>query len=172
LLPILAEGIDIIMSGLELFADEKFRKKFLAMAVGNAMEWYDFAIFGALADVIGEELFPEDTEQKALLKGLAVFGAAFLMRPLGGAFMGWIGDTMGTKRALEISIALMLLPSFMIGCIPDYATGGITSCMFLILLRLLQGLAVGGELVGAFIYTIEATGGKARGFWGCVYICV
>jgi MFS family permease len=80
--------------------------------------------------------------------------------------MGWIGDTMGTKKALEISIALMLFPSLLIGCIPAYGIGGLVSTVILIVLRLIQGLAVGGELVGAFIFTIEATGGKARGFWG------
>jgi MHS family proline/betaine transporter-like MFS transporter len=80
--------------------------------------------------------------------------------------MGWIGDTMGTKKALEISIALMLFPSLLIGCIPAYSIGGLVSTVILIILRLIQGLAVGGELVGAFIFTIEATGGKSRGFWG------
>lgn len=80
--------------------------------------------------------------------------------------MGWIGDTMGTKKALEMSIALMLFPSLLIGCIPAYGIGGLVSTVILIVLRLIQGLAVGGELVGAFIFTIEATGGRARGFWG------
>lgn len=90
------------------------------------------------------------------------------MRPLGGVVMGRIGDTVGRKKALEVSIALMLLPSFLIGCLPSFKQWGIKTTIFLIILRLMQGLAVGGELVGAYIYTIEATGGKDRGFWGAM----
>ena len=82
--------------------------------------------------------------------------------------MGRIGDTVGRKKALEVSIALMLLPSFLIGCLPSYQLWGMKTTILLIILRLMQGLAVGGELVGAYIYTIEATGGKDRGFWGAM----
>ena len=82
--------------------------------------------------------------------------------------MGRIGDTVGRKKALEVSIALMLLPSFFIGCLPSYQVWGLKTTILLIILRLMQGLAVGGELVGAYIYTIEATGGKDRGFWGAM----
>ena len=83
-----------------------------------------------------------------LVQSMAVFGAAFIMRPLGGILMGWIGDTVGRQRALEISIMLMLLPSFLIGCLPTYGQIGWTATCLLVFLRLLQGLAVGGELVG------------------------
>lgn len=82
--------------------------------------------------------------------------------------MGRIGDTVGRKKALEVSIALMLLPSFLIGCLPAYRDWGLKTTIFLVILRLMQGLAVGGELVGAYVYTIEATGGKDRGFWGAM----
>lgn len=88
------------------------------------------------------------------------------MRFSGGIIIGWIGDTVGRQRALEISIGLMLLPSFFIGCLPSYHHIGWPATALLVFLRLLQGIAVGGELVGAFIYTIEATNGKDRGFWG------
>jgi MHS family proline/betaine transporter-like MFS transporter len=101
-----------------------------------------------------------------LIKALSVFAAAFVMRPIGGVVMGAIGDTFGRKRALEISIALMLLPSFLIGCLPTFHQIGWTATALLVFLRLLQGLAAGGELVGAFIYTIESTKGRNRGFWG------
>jgi len=130
------------------------------------MEWFDFASFGAFADIIGKEFFPDDYPELQLLKTMSIFGAAFVMRPLGGIIMGWIGDTVGRQRALEISIALMLLPSFLIGCLPSYHIIGWYATAALVFLRLLQGIAVGGELVGAFIYTIEATGGMNRGFWG------
>lgn len=101
-----------------------------------------------------------------LLKSLAVFGVAFVMRPLGGMLIGWIGDTAGRRRALEVSIVLMLFPSFLIGCLPSYAQIGWCAPVLLVLLRCLQGLAAGGEIVGAYIYTIEATEGVRKGFWG------
>lgn len=142
--------------------------KILAMGAGNALEWYDFAVFGALADVIGENFFPFQAKEKNLMSSLCVFGSAFLMRPFGGVLLGYIGDTMGRKRALEISVALMLIPSILMGCLPPYEMWGLYSTILMILLRLLQGMAVGGELVGAFIFTIEATGGKDRGFWGAI----
>ena len=127
---------------------------------------FDFASFGALADVIGEQFFPNQDNNLQLLESLSIFGAAFVMRPLGGLFFGWIGDTVGRKRALEISIALMLFPSFLIGCLPTYHQLGWTMTVAIVILRLLQGLAAGGEIVGAFIFTIEATDNDHRGFWG------
>jgi len=142
--------------------------KIMAMGIGNILEWYDFAVFGALADVIGENFFPMQERDSAMMSSLSVFGSAFLMRPLGGIFMGYIGDTFGRKRALELSIILMLVPSFLMGCLLPYRTMGISATVLMILLRLLQGLAVGGELVGAFVFTIEATCGRNRGFWGAV----
>jgi MHS family proline/betaine transporter-like MFS transporter len=117
--------------------------------------------------VLAANFFPSDENRSlVLLKTLAVFGAAFVMRPIGGILMGWIGDTLGRKRALEISILLMLFPSFLIGCLPNYETAGWFSAGALVLFRLLQGLAAGGELVGAFLYTLEATDGNTKGFWG------
>lgn len=134
---------------------------------GGGNDRFDFSCFGALLDVLAEKFFPA-SENKSLmfLKALTVFGAGFVMRPLGGIFMGWIGDTLGRKKALEISILLMLLPSFLIGCLPVYDDVGWISAAALVVLRLLQGLAAGGELVGAFLYTLEATDGNTKGFWG------
>lgn len=136
------------------------------MSAGNAMEWFDFAAFGAFADILGELFFPNDSPAVQLLKSMAIFGAAFVMRPLGGVVMGWIGDTMGREKALIISIVLMLFPSFLIGCLPTVAHVGVSATVALLLLRLVQGVAVGGELVGAMIYTVEATHGRNKGFWG------
>jgi MFS transporter, MHS family, proline/betaine transporter len=127
---------------------------------------FDFASFGALADVIGELFFPKDASATQLLKSLSIFGAAFLMRPVGGLLIGFIGDSFGRKRALEISILLMIVPSFFIGILPTFHQWGWTATAALVVFRLLQGLACGGEIVGAFIYTIEATKGVNRGFWG------
>jgi MHS family proline/betaine transporter-like MFS transporter len=101
-----------------------------------------------------------------LMKSMAIFGAAFIMRPIGGIIMGWIGDTFGRRRALEISILLMLFPSFLIGCLPTYSSFGWVSSFLLVILRLMQGLAAGGELVGAFLYTLESAEEGTKGFWG------
>lgn len=146
----------------------QFKWKIVAMMIGNCLEWFDFAIFGALADIIGDEFFPSSDENMQIIKSLSLFGAAFVMRPIGGILMGWIGDTLGRKIALEISISLMLIPSLLMGCLPTYHQAGMIGTGLLVTLRLLQGVAVGGELIGAFIYTVEATRGENRGFWGSV----
>lgn len=137
--------------------------KYLASAIGSILEWYDFSIYGALADVIADEFFPDD---HGLLESFAVFGSAFLMRPLGGMLIGYIGDTMGRKRALEISILMMLVPSFLMGCLPNHSQIGGWAPFLLILLRLIQGLAVGGELISAFIFVIESAPPKEKILWG------
>jgi MFS family permease len=145
-----------------------FRKKLVAVAVGTILEYYDFAIFGSLVDVIATLYFPSSSELGSFLASMTVFGSAFFMRPLGGLLIGYVGDTWGRRQALELSITLMLLPSFLIGCLPPYAVGGIAVTIVLVLLRLLQGLAVGGEMVGAFIFTVESAAGNRPGLWGSV----
>lgn len=149
--------------------NENFYRTITAIALGNALEWYDFAIFGALADIIGLHFFPIKYESTALLASFGIYGSAFFMRPLGGIIMGYIGDTYGRKRALEISVALMLVPSFLIGCLPTFLEIGYFAPILLVLLRLLQGLAVGGEMIGAYVFTIESCEGQDHGgFWGGV----
>ena len=175
-----------------------FYKKFAAMAAGNVMEWfffaniinsfickyiiienncisyyimkrYDFAVFGAVADIIAQEFFPSGSSDIVrIMQSFSVFGSAFLMRPLGGILMGFIGDTVSRKRQLELSVLMMLLPTLVMGCLPTYEQLGISATLLLVLMRLIQGLAVGGELVGAYIYTLEAANGKNKGFWGFI----
>lgn len=120
-------------------------------------------------DIIALNFFPHESDSsgmQSLAKAMVIFGVAFLMRPLGGIFMGWIGDTVGRKRALELSILLMMVPSFLIGCLPTFSQLGWAATVFLIILRSMQGLAAGGEIVGAYIFTMEAAEGKNLGFWG------
>jgi MFS transporter, MHS family, proline/betaine transporter len=146
----------------------QFTRLVIAIGIGNALEWFDFAIYGALADIIGYHFFPTHAERTALLASFSVYCSAFLMRPLGGILMGYIGDTYGRKIALEISIALMLIPGFFMGCLPTYNQVGYFATLLLVFLRMLQGLAVGGEMIGAFIYTIEACEPTQRSLWGGV----
>ena len=123
------------------------------MKVGNALEWYDFAIFGALADVFGTNFFPEQSSSAALMASFSVYCSAFFMRPLGGMLFGYIGDTHSRKRALEISIVVMILASFTMGVLPTYSIGGVAATVAVVVLRMTQGVAVGGEMVGAYIFT-------------------
>ncbi len=128
---------------------------------------FDFSSFGALVDVIAINFFPpSDSHIIQLLQSLAFFGAAFVMRPFGGVLMGYVGDKVNRKKALEISIMMMFFPSLLIGLLPTYQSVGYYSYAILLILRLIQGLAAGGELIGAYLYTLESCDGKNVGFWG------
>jgi MFS transporter, MHS family, proline/betaine transporter len=147
---------------------KNFGHAIFAVGIGNALEWFDFAIFGALADVIGYHFFPAQHPHTALMSSFALYGTAFLMRPLGGILMGYIGDKYGRKLALELSVSMMVIPSFLIGSIPTFQKIGYLATLLLVCLRMLQGLAVGGEMIGAYIYTMEACREGQQGFWGGV----
>lgn len=149
-------------------SDFNFAYFILAIGIGNALEWFDFSIFGGLADIIGFHFFPAHHEGSALLDSFGVYCTSFFMRPLGGILMGYIGDRYGRKYALIISVLMMIIPSFLIGCLPTFASWGIVSTILLLILRLIQGVAVGGEMVGSLIFTVEASEGVNRGLWGSV----
>ena len=117
--------------------------------MGNCVEWFDFAVYGFLATYIGAVFFPSDNPTASLLATVAVFGAAFVVRPLGGLVFGPIGDKLGRQRVLALVIILMSVASFAIGLLPGYATIGIWAPILLVFLRLLQGFSVGGEYGGA-----------------------
>mmetsp|Transcript_10104 Transcript_10104/g.14822 ORF Transcript_10104/g.14822 Transcript_10104/m.14822 type:complete len:521 (-) Transcript_10104:113-1675(-) len=136
----------------------------LAGLVGNVLEWYDFAVFGYFSDIIGQVFFPPNQEgNAATIESFAVFGAAFLMRPIGGVLLGYVGDTFGRKKALSISIFLMAFPTFAMGCLPSYAQAGWFSTISLILIRMLQGMSVGGQLMASLVFTLE---NADRDKWG------
>lgn len=129
------------------------------------LEWYDFAVFGFFSEIIGEVFFPPDQEgNSALAESFAVFGGAFVARPLGGMLMGYIGDTYGRKRALELSIFLMAFPTFAMGCLPTYAQVGPWAIVLLTITRLLQGMSVGGQLMTSAVFTVEGQPDKSK--WG------
>mmetsp|Transcript_17362 Transcript_17362/g.23933 ORF Transcript_17362/g.23933 Transcript_17362/m.23933 type:complete len:509 (-) Transcript_17362:323-1849(-) len=138
-----------------------------AAILGNVLEWYDFAIFGYFSDVIGQVFFPPNqTGHTALIESFVVFGTAFLVRPVGGIIIGLMGDTTGRKTALETSIFLMAIPTFLLGCLPSYATVGWGSVVLLVLVRLLQGLSVGGQLMSSVVFTMERNDVSKWGQWG------
>ncbi len=124
-------------------------------ALSSAFEWYDYALFGYFTTVIAHLFFPSTDPITALLSSFAVFASGFAMRPLGAIIFGYIGDRVGRRHALVLSLALMALPTVFLGLLPTYEHIGIWATYALVLLRLLQGLAVGGNYGGSFIVTIE-----------------
>jgi MHS family proline/betaine transporter-like MFS transporter len=134
-------------------------------SVGNIMEWFDFSIYGYFAPVIAQVFFPAGDHFLSLLATLGIFASGFLMRPLGAAFFGHLGDTRGRSRALVLSVVLMAVPSCLMGFLPTYAQVGIWSPMMLTVLRLIQGFSVGGELTGSITYMAERAPVAHRGFF-------
>lgn len=125
-------------------------------ALGGALEFYDFIIFVFFAVVIGELFFPADIpEWLRQFQTFGIFAAGYLARPLGGIIMAHFGDLIGRKRMFTLSILLMALPTLLIGLLPTYATLGITAPLLLLLLRILQGAAIGGEVPGAWVFVAE-----------------
>src|SRR5205085_8075376 len=135
----------------------------IASSAGTAFEWYDFFIFGSLAPVISKVFFAGLEPTPALLAALALFGAGFVFRPLGALIFGVVGVKLGRKGAFLVTVMLMGGATFLIGLLPTYAQAGTTGAVLLILLRILQGIALGGEYGGAAIYVAEHAPSRSRG---------
>ncbi|MBL8676436.1 MAG: MFS transporter, partial [Alphaproteobacteria bacterium] len=143
-------------------------KALFSSLVGNALEYYDFTIFAVFSAEIGRTFFsPEDDDLKMLLS-LAVFAVGFLMRPLGAVLFGHIGDRLGRKKALTLSIACMALPTLAIGFMPGYEALGVIAPFLLIMCRLIQGLSIGGEGAGSAIFILEHNPKLNAGYLGGV----
>jgi MHS family proline/betaine transporter-like MFS transporter len=138
----------------------------VAGLIGNVIEWYDFALFGYFVPYISAAFFPESNTTSALLATWAVFAGGFLMRPLGGAIFGQIGDRIGRRKVLVLSVMLMAIPTFVLGALPTYAQIGIAASLLLIAVRLIQGLSVGGEFSGSVTYMVEKAPQNRRGLAG------
>lgn len=123
--------------------------------IGNILEWYDFSIYGYFAVTIGRHFFPATSLTTSMIAAFGAFGAGFLTRPLGALLFGWIGDHHGRERALTLSIFAMALPTFFTGVLPDYSRIGLVAPIVLVLLRMIQGLSVGGEFTTSIVYLIE-----------------
>src|SRR5512141_2299418 len=128
------------------------RRVILASSVGTLFEWYDFYLYGSLAVFFGGLFFPKGNETAQLLASLATFGAGFGVRPLGALVFGHIGDLVGRKYTFLLTMATMGLSTALIGFLPTYATLGLGATTLIVLMRLLQGLALGGEYGGATTY--------------------
>jgi MFS family permease len=136
-----------------------------ASSLGTLIEWYDFYIFGSLATIISTKFFPSGNQTAALLSTLATFAAGFVVRPFGALFFGRLGDLIGRKYTFLVTLIIMGLSTFLIGCVPSYHDIGFLAPVLVLLLRLLQGLALGGEYGGAATYVAEHSPVNQRGFY-------
>lgn len=135
----------------------------LAGLIGNVLEWFDFAVYGYFASVIGKQFFPESNAGVQHLLAFAVFAVGFGARPIGSLVLGAVGDRVGRRALLIFSIALMGAATLCIGLLPSYESIGMAAPILLVILRLIQGFSVGGEFTGSMVYTTELAGTGKRG---------
>ena len=147
------------------------RRVIVAGIIGNVLEWYDFAVYGFFATAIGQEFFPHQDRVAQLLSAFGVFALGYLMRPLGGAVTGHIGDRFGRRAALTFSVVAMAIPTFLIGLLPGYRTLGLLAPIALTLLRMVQGLSVGGEYTSSMVFLVEQAPDGRRGLMGALTAC-
>src|SRR6267142_1128660 len=146
-------------------AEFSIPKVIFASSVGTMIEWYDFYIFGSLAAFLSLKFYPPGNDTFAYIAYLATFAVGFLVRPFGALFFGRIGDLVGRKYAFLVTLSIMGGATALIGLLPTFKTAGWFSPITLILIRVLQGLALGGEYGGAAVYVAEHVPDKKRGFY-------
>jgi MFS transporter, MHS family, proline/betaine transporter len=142
------------------------KTQIVAAVIGNALEWYDFVVYGFLTVIISRLFFPADSEYASLLFAMATFGVGFFMRPVGGVLIGMYADRKGRKAALQLIIGLMTLSMAMIAFAPPYAAIGIAAPLLILTARLLQGFATGGEFASATSFLVESAPAGQKGFYG------
>ena len=150
---------------------DKRKVAILAGLIGNIIEWYDFALYGYMAAIISYLFFPNDVPALALLSTYGIFAVGFVMRPIGSAVFGWLGDTIGRSKTMIISVTAMMIPTFVLGLLPTFDSIGMMAPVLLVVLRLIQGLSVGGEFSTSVTYLVETSPENQRGFsgsWGNV----
>jgi MHS family alpha-ketoglutarate permease-like MFS transporter len=144
----------------------KQRKAIVAGAIGNTVEWVDWAVYAILAPIFASQFFPGDDPTVALLSTLAVFAVGFVMRPIGGAVLGAYADRRGRKKGLMLTISLMAGAAFVIAITPTYATIGVAAPLILLLARLVQGFSAGGEFGSSSSFLVESAAPRRRAFAG------
>lgn len=142
------------------------RKVTTAAAIGNFVEWFDFAVYGFLATIIARHFFSPELQQAALLQTFAIFAVAFALRPLGGVIFGVLGDRLGRKHVLSLTVLLMAASTTVIGLLPTYASMGVMAPVLLTLTRCVQGFSAGGEYAGACAYVMEHSPNHRRAWYG------
>ena len=143
-------------------SDGSLRRVATAGAIGNVLEWYDFSVYAYFAPIIAKQFFPSADPVVSLVAAFGAFAAGFLMRPVGGAFFGHIGDRYGRSRALILSILLMAIPTGLIAVLPTYESIGIAAAALMVALRMAQGMAVGGEYTSSVVFLAERSPANRR----------
>lgn len=147
------------------------RRNILAGAIGNVLEWYDFAIYGYFAAEIGRTFFAPADPVSQMLSAFGIFAIGVLVRPLGGAVLGYVGDKIGRRAALICSVAMMAIPTFLIGLLPGYQVLGVMAPIALAALRMIQGLSAGGEFTTSVVFMVEHAPPGRRGLIGALAVC-
>lgn len=142
------------------------RSTTLPIVIGNTLEWYDFALYGYFSPLFIKLFYPGLDQATSLIVAFAIFSVGFLARPIGGIIFGHIGDRIGRKNTLIISILVIAVSTACMGLLPTYQSIGYYAGLLLIFLRMLQGIAVGGEFAGSMIYLVEQTPHRNRGYYG------
>ncbi|WP_199809890.1 MFS transporter [Streptomyces sp. NRRL F-5126] len=145
---------------------EEISRAVSAAALGNMMEWFDFGVYAYLATTLGKVFFPSSSPGAQVVSTFATFAAAFFVRPLGGLVFGPLGDRIGRKRVLAVTMIMMAISTFAVGFLPGYAAVGFAAPILLLICRLVQGFSTGGEYAGATTYIAEYAPDKRRGFLG------
>ena len=156
----------IAIDDISIIDNNKTKQAITAAALGNAIEWFDFGVYGYVAYILGKIFFPDVSPSVQLIASLGAFSIPFVFRPLGGLIFGRLGDKYGRQKVLATTIILMTLSTCAIGLIPGYETIGIWAPILLLLVKILQGISVGGEYSGAVIFVAEYSPDRKRGFMG------
>lgn len=154
------------INDITVIDDSKLKKAVTAAALGNAMEWFDFGVYGFVAFALGKVFFPDASPAVQTIAALGTFSVPFLFRPLGGLFFGVMGDRFGRQKVLSLTIIIMAISTFCIGLIPSYDSIGLWAPVLLLLCKVAQGFSVGGEYTGAAIFVAEYAPDRRRGFLG------
>ncbi|MEA9395915.1 MFS transporter [Lelliottia amnigena] len=161
------QSLETATSDREIPVVRKLRKVLLATGIGHFVEWFDFGLYGTLAAIIGVQFFQAESPAVALLSSFAVFGAGFIMRPLGGLYFGSLGDRIGRQKVLATVILLTSGATFVMGLLPTFSQIGISATVLLVITRLIQGFAAGGESSGATTFLAEYAPTARRGYFTC-----
>lgn len=163
--PAAPESTTLDTGTINVVRKRELRRAVRGTFVGNIMEWYDVGVFGYLIVTLGPVFLPEADQATQVIFMLGTFASTYLFRPLGGLFFGWLGDKIGRKRVLFMTLTLVAVATFLIGLLPGYSMIGASAAVLLVALKVLQGFSAGGEFTGALTFISESAPDRRRGFY-------